>query len=486
MKYAAALALLALFALCAYRAAKQAITVDEAYVYQKYIQGKRPGEVFTIRYDSANHVLQTLLAYRAVHTFGRSELAIRLPSLIGAFFYFLGIWRLSFYAFRRQAFAALTIGLLALNPLLLDHMSLARGYGIALALFTWSLYYGLRFFREHRTRDLLIAGVTLGLCVAANLTFAIPGVGLALTVLLMLRRQNRPVRPAIRYCLAGILPAALLLAVPLSSVAREQFYFGNQDLRGCIMDLCDISLLYTGKAPITPDDTVPYHTKIRAASFWLFPAMLGVIALLWLWSLRTRAPIGLLQFAAGSLVTAVLFLVLGHQFFHLLYPYDRTGLYLIFLFPLAVVAAIDLVWDWDVAIKAIAIPAALAMGLVVIAYGLELHSGPFVEWPFADDVKGHLATIRSHVSGKPVRLGGSSVFQYMVNFYRDANRWTWLERMGQNPRQPGFDYYLLLLEDRPYVDRFHLRVLSETPDSILAEPLTPSREGDKSAVLSAP
>ncbi len=482
MKYAALAGLLAVFSVCVYRAATQSITVDEAYVYEKYIQGKRIGEVFTIKYNSANHVLQTLLAYRSVHTFGRSEWAIRLPSLIGAFFYFLGIWRLGFYVFRRRAFAVLAIGLLAMNPLLLDHMSLARGYALALALFTWSLYYSVRFFRERKSRDLVIAGVALGLSVAANLTFVIPGIGLVIMVLTRLPS----IRLTLQYCTAGLVPAVLLLAVPLSTVERGQFYFGNADLRGCLMDLGDISLLYGGSAPIHPENTIPYHTKMRTAVFWVFPAIFGLVAILWIWNLRSRAPAGVFQLTAGSLVIAVLFLVLGHRFFNLLYPYDRTGLYLIFLFPLAVVAAIDLAWDWDVAAKVVTVPATVLMTMVLLAYGLEFHTGRFIEWPFAADVKGRLASIHSQVSRRPVRLGGSSVFPYMVNFYRDANHWTWLEPMGENPLQPGYDYYLLLIDDRPYVERFHLRILSETKDSILATAITPSREADKSADLRVP
>src|SRR5271157_1818593 len=109
--------LAALLASLTYRARTQPITVDEARMYKEYIQPGRVAAIFIHPFDSGNHVLQTLASFLTVRLSGTSELALRTPTLIGAFFYFVAVWKLAFLAFRRTLFAALAIGMMALNPL---------------------------------------------------------------------------------------------------------------------------------------------------------------------------------------------------------------------------------------------------------------------------------------------------------------------------------------------------------------------------------
>ena len=71
-----------LYAVLVYRAATNPITVDEGYIYYRYIHDIPTSEVFTAPYHSANHVLQTLLSCLAVKSFGVSELMIRVPTLV--------------------------------------------------------------------------------------------------------------------------------------------------------------------------------------------------------------------------------------------------------------------------------------------------------------------------------------------------------------------------------------------------------------------
>src|ERR1700682_4493403 len=90
------------FAVSVYRAATQPVTVDEAHMYQDYIQNYgTPEYIFTRKYESGNHVLQTLMAFASVKLFGVSEFTLRLPSLLAGLLYLIGIYCLSTLAFQR-------------------------------------------------------------------------------------------------------------------------------------------------------------------------------------------------------------------------------------------------------------------------------------------------------------------------------------------------------------------------------------------------
>jgi hypothetical protein len=471
IKLLLALALVAIFAACVFRAVTQPITTDEARVYLDYIHGQDFGAIFTRKYDAANHVLQTILSYWAVKLLGGREVVLRSPSLVAAVLYFIAIWRFAFLSFRRTWLAALAVGLAVLNPLLLDHFSLARGYGLGLALFTWSLYFSLRFLCDRNERVLTLAGLFLALSLTANLTFAIPGAGLAFALLASLPIGLRHRAIAVRYAASALLPAALLLVVPLSSAHRTDFYFGSPTYAGSIVELTNPSLVYGAQAPLFPDLTVPYVRTIRQIDYWIVPVALlgiGLVAGAGFRDVKPSPAILGLRLSAGSVILAVLTLIVGHRLSNLAYPYGRTGLYLLFLFPLAFLAAVNVLFDWGRAFRLAAIPGIAAMVLILSIYGLEFHTGNFEEWPFAADIKNVANLIQGRTGGRPARVDGSFVFAGPLNYYRDLYGWTWLDPAEQVGPRPGYDFYLLVPEDRHFVDDFHLQVLQDTGQTILA------------------
>src|SRR5882724_9416362 len=125
------LLLLALFAMNIYRARTQSITIDEAFTYNVFLDGP-VGHIFTI-YNANHHVLNTFLCKISLWLFGRSELALRIPSLLGGLLFMVTVLRLCRYAFGDGWFCFLSFALLTTNPSVLDYMSAARGYGMALA-----------------------------------------------------------------------------------------------------------------------------------------------------------------------------------------------------------------------------------------------------------------------------------------------------------------------------------------------------------------
>jgi hypothetical protein len=102
---------------------------------------------------------------------------------------------------------------LTLNPLVLDFLVAARGYGLALALFLTALCDLLVCLSEgngtatvpSRKVVLYRAGVGLALSAAANLTFLIPAIAVS-------RIKLRTVQDFVRPTVEGVAPTSLQLA----------------------------------------------------------------------------------------------------------------------------------------------------------------------------------------------------------------------------------------------------------------------------------
>jgi hypothetical protein len=75
-------------------------------------------------------------------------------------------------------------------------------------------------------------------------------------------------------------------------------------------------------------------------------------------------------------------------------------------------------------------------------------------------------------SGQQVRLGIDWVFEPSTNFYRVKDRMDFLEPTSREGPEGAYDYYYLMTEDRPLIERYHLEILTVFPDSgaLLARP----------------
>ena len=90
-EYFAAIAIaLARFVFCCYRAIHQAMVIDEAYCFERFLSG--PWSRIYSQYDASNHVLYSILARLSIQILGLSEFSLRLPSLLAGFFLTLGIF----------------------------------------------------------------------------------------------------------------------------------------------------------------------------------------------------------------------------------------------------------------------------------------------------------------------------------------------------------------------------------------------------------
>ena len=213
----------------AYRAVHQSITHDEACTFNWFVA--RPSNVFN--YDPNNHVAFTYLAMASVRLLGASEWSLRAPTLVAAALYALAVVALLGRAMPSRPWALATAALLFGNPLVLDYLTAARGYGLALALLMWAIVLALAALGEpapepRARRRWWWASFCLGLCVASSLAFAPVAAGLAGTAgaLLACRggspRASIPVRaalPGAAVCAAAYFPLAVkvVLARVISS-----------------------------------------------------------------------------------------------------------------------------------------------------------------------------------------------------------------------------------------------------------------------------
>ena len=311
-----------------YRAIELDITHDEAITYLRFVSGG-PHTIFDPgRYDANNHVLYSLLAWASTRLFGVNELALRLPAVLAG-----GLVVVATARFFRQLAGPTPLamsGVLAvvLNPLVMDFLVAARGYGLGLGLSLWawgSLIHGLQ---SDGRRPLISAGVSQGLAVGANLVFVFPNLALGLVFLTLALWQNRGRRPYIAwrpvtcYIVPGATVAAALSFPIFRHLGGEHFYYGTESLFATAESLVEPLV-----PPALGQHWVPAATGVAVATL-AAGLTVGIRR-----SVGRRDEATLIDALIYSGVGGVLgLLLLAHALKGTPYPQDRTGIYLI---PLA-------------------------------------------------------------------------------------------------------------------------------------------------------
>jgi 4-amino-4-deoxy-L-arabinose transferase-like glycosyltransferase len=248
-----------LFGLNCYRAATQSFTHDEALYFQFFIDVPRDAGCYGSCVADP-HFLFTLLMRLCSAWFGNSAFSLRLPSVAAGGLYFVSIYRLCRIAFRSHWLFLAGVLIMAGNPLVLDFLVAARGYGLALALFTFALLQVVIWLiGDDSSRSpakswsglLVKAGFGIGLSVTANHTLAVPCLVLTGIVVLLLWRGQRRMPAAISFF--GPLFAVAYVFLLVSSflgvfhgfrVSLDENRLADDTISGSLRDLIHYSLAH--------------------------------------------------------------------------------------------------------------------------------------------------------------------------------------------------------------------------------------------------
>lgn len=453
--------LCALFLVVLYRAKTQSYTIDEARTYELYVN--QPLSAMAISYDACNHVLHTLITKFFRSWLGYSELVLRIASLLGCALYFTATYRICSLLFETQWIHPLAAAVLTLNPLVLDFMVASRGYGLALGLFWWALYYAIRMvLGAVEGRLLWRTGVLCGLAVSANLTFVVPVTALGgMLGLVAMRRGGWRSFDQFIGPLAVI--AFVLNVLPLARAQRDNFYVGSQTWRSAVETFFNQSLLSSPDRALIQIVGGAVRDWTRDYGVALAFAVLvagGAIAFAHILISRRGVNVSGLGIVATLLGASVLALTLMKSFAGVLYPHARTGLYLLPLFTLSLVSAIHLFSSRSVFRYA---GYAFLMAFAA-AYISQLETRYFIEWKFDASTKELTKRVAAdyavHPLKSPVRVGATWTLQPSLDFYRKRQHLHWMEQINrQELETEPFDYYVLVGDDTQLVRKLGLRVL---------------------------
>ncbi|HYK17134.1 MAG TPA: hypothetical protein VEV37_03890 [Bryobacteraceae bacterium] len=456
--------LISVFAMNVYRAATQCITIDEAFSYLSFIS--TPFREILRRYDANNHVLNTLLAKLSTAVFGVSEFTLRIPSLAGGALFLFTCQRFLFRVFPQSWLAFLTYCAMILNPMVLDYLSAARGYSLALGFqfcALWLLEIDAKGVRS------AIIGACLGLSVASNLTFLIPNT-LIVGIWFALSRREQPgvFKRTAQISTAFVLTSAVILALPLRHANSRNFYVGYSSGAQSLAVILNRSFAFPDF--LFGDKSAEILTRVA-------PVLLvasSLVALIAVVAGRRSTLLAPLVFV-GSVAS----LIALHVLVGLLYPHERTGLYLI---PFATITLAVPVQIFIENRKARTIGLACAgavcvfMAATVFQYLIELRVNRYEEWAFDAGTKRVLLKLRDIRRGQsqPEHLGVSWLFDQTVNWYRVVYHWDWLEPVSRaDPHQISFDSYYLTRDDFDVIRLKGLNVVYTDPvsGSVLALPV---------------
>ena len=499
-RWTALVFLAALVAVNSYRAATQSIVHDEALTWQIYLAG--PASTIFQYYDANNHFLATILFRISTALFGVSELSMRLPTLLAGAWFLWTVLRLCTLIAGEGWSMWIGIAAVTLNPLLLDFLVAARGYGLAIAGLFWGLYQMLAWFDESARglpegelrKRLWKAALGMSIAVAANLTMLIPAFVMAVLFCgLLLRatgkqaireappaktrkKSNKPKPRETRRAASGAarvlhfgVPVAALaviffLAAPIDAARAGDFYVGTQTARASLENLAASSFAYT--------EALRNHAVrglwLGFAIVFLLVAPVAALIVALRRKAAERAVVDVAMLLASmTVIGSAVLLVCAHWAVGLPYPQDRTGLYFV---PSATLSAFALSGRATVLWRKIILTALI---VVAAGYAAEWNTSSFLVWRYDADTKRIFEVLeKSPRPAAQVLLGASWVLEPSLNFYRVLRHADWLAQVRRDGFGGSRQFYVVAPDDRGVIRRRGLRVIYRGPVSgtVLARP----------------
>ncbi len=410
--------LLAVLAFNVWKARSVPVTTDEAMSYNDFIADSL--EKFFGSYDANHHVLHNYLCRFTVRWFGTSEFSLRVPSLLFGALYLFIAYKLSRRLFGTGLLFLASVALLATNPFVLDYLSLARGYSLALAFWMLALYWMFT-----RPTALYRIAIALALSVSANLAFVFPSLALvAVFSAIALSEGRKPMELIEQLFVPLVVIAFLILVLPLSKAKPDNFYYGSQSLRQTLEWFLASSFLWTA---------VLTRPAVR------FSALKEIDQFLVL--------------AGGTALLTLTGLMAAHHIAGVPYPLGRTGIYWV---PLVTLLAMALVKRWPL----LHIPALVLALLCVVQYVYQWNPRHYREWSSDAALVRIANSIRqAQPHHAHIRIRAASTLYQGLNFYRRKNRWRDWDEVEPDAEKGVADFRVLLPTDTNLLQSLQLKVI---------------------------
>jgi hypothetical protein len=444
------------------RAMLLSFTRDESYTYLEFV---KPGHFFTQVYNDMsanNHLLNTWLMIGSDRLLGTSEFSLRLPN-VGACILFL------YFSFRfamlagHQWMSWCAFALLALNPYMLDFFSVARGYGLSLAMTMgslWNFYTWLS--RGYRVRDLLWSFAFAALAVLSNFTllnyFAFLGI---YAFFFILRMKDVPAAQKARW-LAGPTLIALTLALIISPVLIRLRNGGSFNLQnfgppeglwGDTFRTLFLKLFY---------EHVRYSWAPGLTMILVLLMVTVAILHISLSPKQNDAQVRFLRFILSALAFFAffiyfLFFTAGAQF-----PRDRTGLFFVPFLALVPLLLFCTSRAIDRLKLVFAIP---VLGLILLLFTRSANLSYALEYKADANIKEAAMLVREDAAADrkdSVSVGVHYAFFGPFNFYRSLWKLdNWKPAGHDDLYARSHDYYFVMNEDLAEMRSGNLRIMKE-------------------------
>jgi hypothetical protein len=316
----------------------------------------------------------------------------------------------------------------------------------------YALYCCLRFWQEDESKFLVRAGFAIGLAIGTNLTMLFPSI--ALIGVLTLRYIRQWWRIVDRMLLPLVVTGFIILIVPLTHVAASNFYVGVKTLAETVQTIMTASF--------GVKSTLLERLQERIVAYAVpLVAMVLVFCLITLkWRDRTL-------FAAFAVFAMVMTeILMAHYVAGLLYPYRRTGLYLVPIFTLIWLLAIRSLgrwprWQWL---------AAVPLVVCLVLFVMQANVNTYDEWAFCASSK-KVATLLNQDGAR--RVGVSWTLEPSLNYYRERLRISGMQPITRDPLDGDYDHFVLLPDDHGIVQKRGLKVVFKDEQSgvLLAVPI---------------
>jgi hypothetical protein len=489
-RFASVAILLFAFGVAVYRAKVQPIAHDEALTYEWFLD---QGVFDVLRYNAANHVLQTLIAKPIVKVFGVSEFTLRVPTLMGAAIYLIAVYFLCRKLFGDGVVMVLSTTMLAWNPQVMDFLAAARGYslglaGLAIAMYIFARLAGRGKFdpndKEWRW-GCPAASVALALAVTANFTNIVPATCLALSftavalggIAAVFRWRDPALRDFAKYFLLPGAVAGFCILWPYLIQARlAHTKIQLEKASDAVRDIFNASFLYRwtedvfnslGAAAAAPGSWQERATELGAN--FLLPLLFGFVLIGFALAWREPADPGNRQRAAcrifaGAAIGSVVLTVLLHFATGVNYPFSRYSLFLVPLFTIgSLLAAQEISCRFPSALLKGA--GLLVAAMVVCDYALSFNVKSFRYNAYDVISRDLYLAIEKDALSRAVssaRVGGTWWYEPEINFYRVRYKAKWMLPYEVKDRSywwqtPGalepaaYDYFVFVPPSDPHL-----------------------------------